>query len=200
MTVEPPPNESYDWDAAASRLRAAAEQGDAPPAWIPEGPGAEIIGELVAFQPAVHTRNGPVPVATLRGPNGGHRSVWLHHAVLRRGFIRANVQLGERVLVRYLGPVEREGGNPWHDYRVVVDRQAAGGGPDWAAVARAHEDEDALELEPEQPAAPAPAAAPAAPAPELDARCVAGEHDYQDRGDGHRVCSRPGCTDEDIPF
>lgn len=210
MTV-PIADEQYDWQAAHDRLRQAADQvGEAPPAWQPQ-PGDEIVGVVVDVQPSVYTRHGNVPVVTLQGPNGGRRSVWLIHTVLRRGFIRANVQLGETVLVRYVGVVQPEGGGqPWHDYRVVVDRAAGGArGPDWQQVAKEHEDEAALEgdreaaqQQPDEPVAPPPHAGtpppPTRPA-DRDPRCAAGEHDFDESlPPDQRTCRR--CGELDIPF
>lgn len=131
--------DDFDFDAARARLSAQADEGH-PPAWQPEE-GDELCGVVVAVNPAVHTAYGDVPVVTLQGPNGGRRSVWLHHAVLRRAFVRADVQLGELVLIRYVGRVEPEGGgNPYADYRVAVDRPSPTGAPPWQRIAALHED------------------------------------------------------------
>lgn len=191
------PDERFDWDAARRRLdEAAARVGDSPPAWLPE-PGDELVGVVVEVNPAVHTKHGPVPVVTLQGPNGGRRSVWLAHAVLRRGFERANVQLGETVLVRYVGPkVPEGGGNVWHDYVVVVDRGSSSSAPDWSAIARAHEDVVDELPPPSSPVAqPAPAQQPAA----RDERCRQGDHDFDEAlAVDERRCRR--CGEPDIPF
>lgn len=193
------PDEEYDWAAARARLdESASRVGDAPPAWLPE-PGDEIVGVVVEFNPAVHTKHGPVPVVTLQGPNGGRRSVWLAHAVLRRGFIRANVQLGEVVLVRYVGPkVPEGGGNVWHDYVVVPDRDTSTGAPDWAAVARAHE--DGVDVDTTNGAGDAaPEPPPPVPPRERDERCRNGDHDFDTSLPAdERRCRR--CGEPDIPF
>lgn len=177
------PNESYDWEAAQARLEAAAEAaGEAPPAWLHnDEPGAQIVGRLVAVNPSAYTAHGNVPVVTLEGPNGGRRSVWLHHAVLRRGFERANVQLGEVVLVRFVGKVSPAGGgNAWHDYRVAVDREASAAGADWAAIAKAHGDDAELAREAEQ-------------------RAVDEQHDAA-LLTGQQQVDAAAAADDDIPF
>lgn len=203
MTV--PPNESYDWAAAQARLESAAvAAGEAPPAWMPKDEGEQIVGRLVEVNPSAHTAHGAVPVVTLEGPNGGRRSVWLIHAVLRRGFERANVQLGEVVLIRFLGKRQPEGGgNAWHDYAVVVDRPVGteAGRVDWVAIARTHGDEVELAREDEARAAELEqqardAAAPVTPPGSTP--CERGEHDYVDDGTGNRSCSV--CGEVDIPF
>lgn len=145
------PNESYDWNAARERLHAEAER-EHPPAWVAEAAGDEIVGMVVEVKQSVPTAYGPVPVVTLQGPEGGRRSVWLHHAVLRRAFVRSSVQLGEVVLIRYLGRVTPEGGgNSYADYRLAVDRPTPSGAPDWRAIAESHEDLEHLDETPPAP-------------------------------------------------
>lgn len=129
-----------EWRAIYGRLSEAAELGY-PPAWIPEKEGDEVIGCVVDFKPRVATSYGPVPVVTLKQPDGQPISVWLTHTVLRRAFAREGVALGETVLVRYAGA--RDGGptGSYHDYRVVVDRPKPSGQIDWHTVSVEHEDD-----------------------------------------------------------
>lgn len=132
---------SGEWQEAEARARAELDR-EHPPAWTPE-PGETIVGRMVGFQPSVFTVHGNVPVVTLEGPNGGRRSVWLIHKVLRRAFARENVVLGEIVAIRYLGKKDPAGpGQPYADYKVGVDRNYGdAAAPDWAAVLAAHDDD-----------------------------------------------------------
>ena len=135
------PNETFDWDEARERMRQAADEGFAT-AWQPENPDDEIVGVLVKVTMQAPTSFGPAPVVELETPTGARYSVWLFHTVLRRAFEREAVGLGERVLIRWLGKKTPEGGgNSYDDYRLVVDRPAPKGQPDWKAMADRYGDE-----------------------------------------------------------
>jgi hypothetical protein len=130
------PVEHYDWDEAFTRLREAAEQ-EHPPAWIPTEADQpqELLGVFVGINYSAHTAYGNVPVITLRGPNGGLRSVWLHHQVLRNAFMRERPAIGEMVYIKYLGKVEPKGGGTrYADYKLVVDRPVENTSVDWARL------------------------------------------------------------------
>jgi hypothetical protein len=139
---EPMPNENYDWDEARERLRKDADEGF-PPSWQPENPDDEILGTVVAVNPAAPTRQyGNAPVVQIVDPVGVKWSVWLFHKVLRQNFIRQRVAVGEVVLIRYLGKVYPEGGgNAYDNYAVVVDRPVSRGDVDWDAIARRYQDD-----------------------------------------------------------
>lgn len=126
------------WQQRADRLRERADRGH-PDAWDRELE-RELVGVVVDVKEAVPTSYGPVPVVTIRKPDGVEVSVWLMHAVLRRAFQREGVDRGEVVLIRYIGKVERDGGNPYDDYVLVVDREAQTGRVNWGAIAEQHED------------------------------------------------------------
>lgn len=65
---------------------------------------------------------------------GVETAVWLVHAALVAKLENAGPQVGELVAIRYEGQTTpRGGGDPYHAYRVAVDRGAAGR-VDWAAV------------------------------------------------------------------
>jgi len=136
------PNETYDWDSIAERMRKAADEGF-PTSWQPEEPGDEILGTLARVTMQAPTSYGPAPVVELVTPVGGRFSVWLFHTVLRRAFEREAPALGERVLIRYLGKRRPEGGgNEYDDYRLIVDRPEASGSPDWTTMATRYGDHD----------------------------------------------------------
>jgi hypothetical protein len=124
-------------DDRLERLRAEAEK-EFPPAWRPDQADQpqEIVGRFVELNPSAHTAFGPVPVVTLEGPQGGMRSVWLHHTVLYNAFIRLRPEIGETVYIHYLGKVEPKGGGArYADYRVAVDRPEAARTADWNLIA-----------------------------------------------------------------
>src|SRR4051812_22742872 len=60
-TMDGPPDETYPWDEVLGRLREKADRGF-PAAWVPQQPGAELIGIVRAVKPGVRTPYGPVPV------------------------------------------------------------------------------------------------------------------------------------------
>ena len=129
------PNETYDWDALYERLRKQADEGFPPP-WQPEQPDEEIVGIVRRVTMQAPTSFGPSPVVELELKSGDRMSVWLYHTVLRRSFERERVQLGEVVLIRWLGKRRPEGGgNAYDDYRLVVHRQGQSGDPDWTEMA-----------------------------------------------------------------
>jgi len=132
------PNETYDWDAIRERLRKRADEGF-PASWQPEEVGDELLGVVRRVVLAAPTRQyGTAAVVELETEVGARYSVWLFHKVLRQAFIRERVQLGELVLIRWLGKKTPEGGgNSYDNYEVVVDRPEATGSPDWDAVRRA---------------------------------------------------------------
>ena len=133
------------------RLRGEIDREYAP-AWIPEKTGEEVCGVVAEVKAAVPTKKGPVPVVTLELDDGGALSVWLVHTALRRSFARANVDVGETVLIRYLGRVEAAGGGePYFDYRLAVDRPRDET-VDWRAIA-GDEFEAAGEAPPADPSA-----------------------------------------------
>jgi hypothetical protein len=139
--------ELREWDKVRIRLREQADR-DTPPAWQPESEGDELLGTVVGFNPAAPTAYGPSPVLEVRTPVGEHVSLWLLSTVLRRAFERANVHIGETILVRYSGMKQREGAPSYHDYKLVVDRPVSSGARiDWRAVAEAHDDVDDREHE-----------------------------------------------------
>ena len=87
------------------------------------------------------TAFGPSPVVELALESGDRMSVWLYHTVLRRMFQRERVELGEVVLVRWLGKRTPEGGgNAYDDYKLVVMRDVDPGKPDWAGMAERYGD------------------------------------------------------------
>jgi hypothetical protein len=134
-----------EWDETAARLREEADR-DYPDAWIPKAEGDELLGRIVSLRPAVQTAYGPAPVVELEDPLGTTWSVWLLHTVLRRAFERERPALGELVLIRYVGKVQPDGGGPAYEhYRLVVDRKAEGGEPDWVGMAERYGDESAAD-------------------------------------------------------
>ena len=151
------PNETHDWEEARARMQQAADEGFAN-SWQPEQPDDEIVGVLTKVTMQAPTSYGPAPVIELETPIGTRYSVWLFHTVLRRAFEREAPELGERVLIRWLGKKRPEGGNEYDDYRVVVDRPQAKGKPDWGAMANAygdHQDDVArARTEPDEPLIP----------------------------------------------
>ena len=139
------PDERYDWDAARARMREEADRGH-PAAWQPEQPDDELFGVLVGVNPAAPTRQyGMAPVVEIEDPAGNRWSVWLFHKVLRNAFARQDVQVGETVLIRWLGKVRPDGGgNSYDNYAVIVDRPMARGEIDWKSIgARYDGDTDA---------------------------------------------------------
>jgi hypothetical protein len=147
------PNETYDWEAAAERLREQADRGYPEP-WLPESDGEELLGTVVAIREAAPTKFGPCPVVEIQGVGGQAFSVWLNHTVLRRAFERNNVQPGELVLIRYVGRRTPEGGgNDYADYRLVVDRPI-GKTADWRGIAERYGDDVDDDLKRAVPAPP----------------------------------------------
>jgi hypothetical protein len=130
------------WEEREQRLLDELDK-EWPPAWVPENAGDAITGVVVGVNPAAPTRNGPCPVVTLRGPNGGERSIWLWHRVLRGKFVRANVHLGETVAIRFDGMQEpKGGGQEYANYSFAVDRPGGdSGAPDWTKIATTYGDE-----------------------------------------------------------
>jgi hypothetical protein len=96
---------------------------------------------VVGFSPSVRRAYGPAPAVEVEDPADVRFGVLLLWTVLRRQFERAAVRLGERILIRYRGMVEREGEPSYHDFKLCVDRPLASGRIDWKAIAKAHDDD-----------------------------------------------------------
>lgn len=128
------------WQETHERLRGEADR-EYPPPWQP-APGDELIGTVVAVNPSAHTVHGPRPVVEIAEPNGDRVSVWLHSKVLRRQFERADIRLGETVLIRYRGKVDRDNEPSYHDFKLVVDRPQSNAPVDWRRIAQAHGDHE----------------------------------------------------------
>ena len=134
------------WDERRERMREQADRGF-PESWQPEEAGEELLGVVVDVKPAVPTAYGAKPIVVIQTPEGQEWSVWLFSTVLRREFERENVAIGEIVLIRYRGKVEREGPDPaYHDFRLVVDRERRSSQVDWRKIAQDQED-DVQELD-----------------------------------------------------
>lgn len=122
-------------ERVASEL-AAELAADWPERWEPTEHGLEIIGRIVEINPGIETSYGPVPVVVLQGRSNSRRSVWLTHSVLRNAFVRVAPQIGDIVGVKSTGRVERQGADPYENYRVVIERVSSVEPPiDWHAIA-----------------------------------------------------------------
>jgi hypothetical protein len=137
------------WDEVAAWLHAEVAR-EFPPAWMPVA-GEEIVGKVVEFNESVETKQGPVAVVTLEGPNGGRRCVWLVHRVMRREVIKTGLHLGDHLLIQCIGMTEsRGGGNSYMNYKVAAHpprRQE----PNWPRVAALYKDDDLIIYEPTGP-------------------------------------------------
>lgn len=167
-------------DTIEQRLAAKAAEPQ-PESWKNEKPGDQIIGRFRRLERGTTTYGDCwiVVLESLRSP-GRLASVWLFNTTLFNEFKRARPRSGEVVLVRYEGKVERQGAQPYHLWKVVVDR------PDEAESPYAWSDVDG---------------ASDAPTPdELQARDDVGpvqpQGDYFDTGDR----SLGDVADDDIPF
>jgi hypothetical protein len=131
-----------------------------------------IAGEVVRGERrTVNTANGPVTalVITLKAPDTVW-DVWCYHTVLESQMIQAAPQPGDAIAIEYKGQRQAAGGgNQYHDYRVVLADDRAGGQIDWAGFSSP--DVDDAPVGPVQPVVyqeAVPAAAPAAPPSEDD--------------------------------
>lgn len=116
-----------------STLSEKLEQGFAPP-WRPDDDTAEgvhdnpLFGSFLRMESAT-TSFGPCWVMVLDqhaegAPASGEEvAVWLLHTVLQNELARAKPKPGEELAIKYLGKQKPAGGgNPFHSYRVKVDR------------------------------------------------------------------------------
>jgi hypothetical protein len=127
------------WDETRERLHEQADR-EYPQAWVPQADGDELVGVVTGVKEAVSTRFGPVPVVEVVDPVGAAWSIWLVHVVLRRSFARERPAIGETVLIRYLGRITPDsGGNPYDDYKLVVDRPDEGNDVNWSAIAERYD-------------------------------------------------------------
>jgi len=109
--------------ATASRLREKLDRESEPypVAWMP-GPGGELFGTFEGYRSGVTNRGETHPIAILRDDRGELHSVWLFFKVLRAEFEQANPHVGETILIRREKDRTNADGQPYHVYRVVIDR------------------------------------------------------------------------------
>lgn len=102
------------------------------PAWSPE-PGEQLIGTVLRYSEG-QTDFGRSWIAVVRPENGDEDvSIWLSHTVLKRVFAEKRPKVGERIGVRRLEDVDRDGGG-YRMYSLVVDREDDDGVPADLAV------------------------------------------------------------------
>jgi len=121
--------------AVEQRLLAKAAEPQ-PESWKHEKPGDQIIGKFRRLEKG-STSYGDcwiVVLESLRAP-GRLASVWLFNTTLHNEFVKVRPRPGETVLVRYEGRVEKPGQNPYHLWKVVVDRPEGNDSPySWVDV------------------------------------------------------------------
>jgi hypothetical protein len=127
--ARPTKGEAMSVEEIEQRLAARASE-PAPESWKHEKPGDQIIGRFRRLERGTTTYGDCwiVVLESLRTP-GRLASVWLFNTTLYNEFRRARPRPGEVVLVRYEGKVERQGAQPYHLWKVVVDRPAAAESP-----------------------------------------------------------------------
>lgn len=125
---------------------------DNAPSWRPDDAKAEgvhdnpLIGKFVGMDQG-STAYGPCWIMTVEKEGGEEVAVWLFHEVLKNELARVRPKPGETLGIKYVGKTKpKGGGNPFHNYRVKVDRETSAEF-NWGnlGVAAALEDEPAGE-------------------------------------------------------
>jgi hypothetical protein len=106
---------------------------DYAPAWRPE-PGGMLIGVVTALSER-EGAYGVYPIVTVRQDDGTDHAF---HDVARAKLARAKPKVGERIGIKYLGKRDRQSGQPYHDYKVEVDRPD--GDVDWGKYGEGGDD------------------------------------------------------------
>lgn len=110
-------------DDVERRLVARADE-PLPESWKPE-PGQRIVGRVRRYEKGTTQGWGDAAICvveSLRNP-GRLASVWIFHTTLSNAFQKQRPKVGEVILLEYRGKVESQGqGQPYHDWRLVVDR------------------------------------------------------------------------------
>lgn len=94
-------------------------------AFRPERAGESVEGEIVALDvTGSEYTTDDIPVITLKDSEGNFRGVRGYHTTLRRDLEKLNIQVGDRLAIRYDGKKQtKDGKRSFHAYTV---RKAAG--------------------------------------------------------------------------
>ena len=96
------------------------ENDDYAPGWRPSE-GDELVGELIETDTR-QAEHGDYPVLTFQTDDDARVAVHAFHSVLRNGLAKLSPQVGDRVVIRYLGTkISRSTGRTFHAYRVSSD-------------------------------------------------------------------------------
>jgi hypothetical protein len=119
---------------AMKEMEDALDQGNPEP-WQPDQVGDQIIGVFRRLEFGFAKHAGQTPIVIIINPiTKEERSVWLLHTALRNKVARLAPQPGEMIAIRYLGPVNPEGGGlAYEGYEVKVGR-TSGREVDWSKV------------------------------------------------------------------
>jgi hypothetical protein len=115
-------------DDIEQRLQAKAEE-PAPESWRPE-PGDKIMGRVIRYEKGTTQGWGDAPIVVLESlrTQGRLISVWMFHTTLVNEFKKQRPKVGEALMLEYHGKVEAKGeGQPYHSWRLVIDRANGGG-------------------------------------------------------------------------
>lgn len=92
--------------------------------WEPEEVGERVIGYVTGIE-YIDTKDGNrIGVLLIDTKNGTRVRVWAGRTRLRKQLVRAKVQPGDAIGIRYEGKKEaKNGGNDYFDYKVDVIRE-----------------------------------------------------------------------------
>ena len=93
-------------------------------AWRPET-GDVVIGHIVMLKTAGEgTAFGSYPLITIQADNDGSLvNVHAFHTVLRNELMRAEIGVGDRIGIKYMGHSDGGDFNGFENYRVIADHQ-----------------------------------------------------------------------------
>jgi hypothetical protein len=93
------------------------------PAWKPE-PGDKIVGEITGFDDR-DGGHGIYRIANVRLDDGTTVALHAFRKVLADELEEQNARVGDRLGVKYLGPITKAGGvGSYHGYKVFVEHKA----------------------------------------------------------------------------
>lgn len=189
-----------EMSAVEQRLLAKAAEPQ-PESWKHEKPGDQIIGKFRRLEKGTTTYGDCwiVILESLRSP-GRLASVWLFNTTLFNEFKKVRPRPGETVLVRYEGLIQRQGAQPYHLWKVVVDRPAEADSPySWHDIDGGEGEPTPAELQNRDEVGPTPQG------DYFDAGAPSGgpnasENQFIPAATGESYADFPAVADDDIPF
>src|SRR5438105_4409765 len=98
-------------------------------AWVP-GTNDELIGRIVSISTRTSGGYDPYPIYTVKPEDGDALAFHAYHTVAQNLLNEVEPRVGDEIGIRYLGKVTPDGGgNPYHSYRIVIERAGEGTRP-----------------------------------------------------------------------